>query len=140
MVLVIQSFPCVDLMLKLKILNHLFCVSIFFLFKDLSSSIEQVNILCYGYPPNKSDALNQDIIKFVINFLKNLVPSIRGTKATMILCLSKTHQKKHVESIFRPSKLCRKSISKWRRSFSHESYIKKHVKITWKFVNIDGST
>ena len=31
---------------------------------------EQVNILLYGYPPNKSDGLNQDIIKFVINFLK----------------------------------------------------------------------
>ena len=31
---------------------------------------EQVNILFYGYPPNKSNALNQDIIKFVINFLK----------------------------------------------------------------------
>ena len=31
---------------------------------------EQVNTLLYGYPPNKSNALNQDIIKFVINFLK----------------------------------------------------------------------
>ena len=31
---------------------------------------KQVNILLYGYPPNKSNALNQDIIKFVINFLK----------------------------------------------------------------------
>ena len=31
---------------------------------------EQVNILLYGYPPNKSNALNQDIIKFVINFIK----------------------------------------------------------------------
>ena len=31
---------------------------------------EQVNILLYGYPPNKSNALNEDIIKFVINFLK----------------------------------------------------------------------
>ena len=31
---------------------------------------EQVNILLYGYPPNKSNALNQDIIKFVINFLQ----------------------------------------------------------------------
>ena len=31
---------------------------------------EQVNILLYGYPPNKSNALNQDIIKFVINVLK----------------------------------------------------------------------
>ena len=30
---------------------------------------EQVNILLYGYPLNKSNALNQDIIKFVINFL-----------------------------------------------------------------------
>ena len=30
---------------------------------------EQVNILLYGYTPNKSNALNQDI-KFVINFLK----------------------------------------------------------------------
>ena len=31
---------------------------------------EQVNILLYGYPPNKSNTSNQDIIKFVINFLK----------------------------------------------------------------------
>ena len=31
---------------------------------------KQVNILLYGYPPNKSNALNQDIIKFLINFLK----------------------------------------------------------------------
>ena len=31
---------------------------------------KQVNILLYGYPPNKSNALNQDIIKFVIGFLK----------------------------------------------------------------------
>ena len=30
---------------------------------------EQVDILLYGYPPNKSNALNQGIIKFVINFL-----------------------------------------------------------------------
>ena len=30
---------------------------------------KQVNILLYGYPPNKSNALNQDIIKFIINFL-----------------------------------------------------------------------
>ena len=30
----------------------------------------QVNIFLYGYPPNKSNALNQDTIKFVINFLK----------------------------------------------------------------------
>ena len=31
---------------------------------------EQVNILLYGYPPNISNTLNQDIIKFLINFLK----------------------------------------------------------------------
>ena len=31
---------------------------------------EQVNILLYGYPPSKSNALNQDIIKFAINVLK----------------------------------------------------------------------
>ena len=31
---------------------------------------EQVSILVYGYPPNKSNALDQDIINFVINFLK----------------------------------------------------------------------
>ena len=33
-------------------------------------TIEQVNILLYGYPPNKFIALTQDIIKFLINFLK----------------------------------------------------------------------
>ena len=31
---------------------------------------EQVNILLFGYPPNKSNALNQDIIKFIINFVR----------------------------------------------------------------------
>ena len=31
---------------------------------------EQVNILLYGHLLNKSNALNQDIIKFVIKFLK----------------------------------------------------------------------
>ena len=31
---------------------------------------EQVNTLLYGYPPNKSNTLNQVIIKFVINFFK----------------------------------------------------------------------
>ena len=31
---------------------------------------EQVNILLYGYSPNKSNALNQDIIKFAIIILK----------------------------------------------------------------------
>ena len=33
----------------------------------------QVNILLHSYPPSKYNALNQDIIKFVIDFLKNLV-------------------------------------------------------------------
>ena len=44
--------------------------------------------------------------------IKNL--SIRDTKAIMIFCLSKTHQKKHVEvaSVFRPSKLYQKITSK----------------------------
>ena len=31
---------------------------------------EQVNILLFGYPPNKSNALNQGIIKFIINFIR----------------------------------------------------------------------
>ena len=31
---------------------------------------EQANTLLYCYPPSKPNALNQDIIKFVINFLK----------------------------------------------------------------------
>ena len=31
---------------------------------------EQVNMLLYGYPPNKSNALKQYIIKFAVNFLK----------------------------------------------------------------------
>ena len=93
MVLGIQSVLWKDVMLNLKILNTSSCVASFVLFKDLSSSIiltklteinnvecsftqldskEQVNILLYGYPPNKSNALNQDIIKFVINFLKKI--------------------------------------------------------------------
>ena len=37
---------------------------------DQLDTKEQVNFLLYGYPPNKPNALNQDIIKFVINFLK----------------------------------------------------------------------
>ena len=45
----------------------------------------------------------------------------------MIFCLSKTHQKKHIEvvPIFSPSKLYRKIISKRRRLFAHQNYIKK---------------
>ena len=86
MILVIQSVLYVEVMLKLKILNTSSCVAIFILFKDLRSSViltkltkvlftqldtkEQVNILLYDYPPSKSNALNQDITKFVINFLK----------------------------------------------------------------------
>ena len=35
-----------------------------------SDTTEQVNILLCSYPLNKSNALSQDIIKFVINFLK----------------------------------------------------------------------
>ena len=86
MILVIQSVLYVEVMLKLKILNTSSCVAIFILFKDLRSSViltkltkvlftqldtkEQVNILLYDYPPSKSNALNQDIRKFVINFLK----------------------------------------------------------------------
>ena len=82
----------------LKILNIFPCVAIFILFEGLSSSVtltkltlllhnqiqvnqnkrtriikiqlEQVNTLLNSYPPNKSNALNQDITKFVINFLK----------------------------------------------------------------------
>ena len=73
-------------MLKLEILNTSACVAIFLLSKELIELFnninkvdpsftqldtkEQVNILLYGYPPNKSNVLNQDIIKFVINFLK----------------------------------------------------------------------
>ena len=56
-------------------------IAIFILVKDSSSNKvnlfftqldtnEQVNILLYGYPTNKSNVLNQDIIKFVINFSK----------------------------------------------------------------------
>ena len=38
-----------------------------------SGTKELVNILFYGYSPNKSNTLNQDVIRFLINFLKNLV-------------------------------------------------------------------
>ena len=58
---------------------HFYSIQIFELFNNVNKvdpsftqlyTKEQVNILLYGYPPNKSNALNQDIIKFVINFLK----------------------------------------------------------------------
>ena len=35
---------------------------------------EHAHILLHGYPPNKSNNLNQDIIKCVINFLKKSGP------------------------------------------------------------------
>ena len=95
MALVVQSVLCVDVMLKLKILNtsslflfifiliylyfHIYSIQRFKLFNNINkvdlsftqlNTKEQVNILLYGYPPNQSNALNQDIIKFVINFLK----------------------------------------------------------------------
>ena len=84
MVLVIQSVLCKDIMLKLRIFWTSFCVAIFiFLKKSNFNNInkdglsftqlgtkEQVNILLYGYTTNKSNTLKQDIIKFVINFLK----------------------------------------------------------------------
>ena len=80
-----NNVRCVDVMLKLKTRNTSSCFAILILFKDLSSSIiltnltlsltqldttEQVNFLLCSYPLNKSNALSQDIIKFVINFLK----------------------------------------------------------------------
>ena len=52
---------------RLEFSNNINKVDLFFIQFDTK---EQVNILLYGYPPNKSNALNQDIIKFVINFLK----------------------------------------------------------------------
>ena len=85
MVLVIQSVLRVDVMLKLKILNISSCVAnfysiqIFELFNNINKTDvfytqlytkEQINIQLHVYPPKKSNTLNQDIIKFVINFLK----------------------------------------------------------------------
>lgn len=71
-------------MIKLKILNTYSCVATFILLIDSNSSLtltkltfftqlgtkEQSNILLYGYPPQNSSNLNQDITKFVIKFLK----------------------------------------------------------------------
>ena len=57
---------------------HFYSVQRFELFNNINKvdpsstkldTKEQVIILLYGYPPNKSNALNQDIIKFVINVL-----------------------------------------------------------------------
>ena len=58
---------------------HIYSIQRFELFNNIKKvnpsfaqldTTEQVNILLCGYPFNKSNALNQDIIKFIINFLK----------------------------------------------------------------------
>ena len=58
---------------------HIYSIQRFELFNNINyidlsltqlDTKEQVNILLCGYPPNKSNALNQDIIMFVIYFLK----------------------------------------------------------------------
>lgn len=81
----ILSVLRVDVMLKLKIMNISSCVADFYsiqifellnninktdLFYTQLYTKEQVNIQLHGYPLKKSNTLNQDIIKFVINFLK----------------------------------------------------------------------
>ena len=69
----VETVVCVDVMMKLKILNTSSSVVIFFLLKDWNSSI----ILTKLTWQNKSNTLNQDIIKFVINFLKGTLMQIR---------------------------------------------------------------
>ena len=69
----VETVLCVDVMVRLKILNTSSSVAIFFLLKDSNSSI----ILTKLTWPNKSNTLNQDIIKFVINFLKGTLMQIR---------------------------------------------------------------
>ena len=73
MVLVIQWYRALPLALPF------FSIQRFELFNNINKfdisftqlgTKEQVNILLYGYPQNISNTLNQDIIKFVINFLK----------------------------------------------------------------------
>ena len=79
----------VDVVPRLRILSTSFCLAIHILLKDSNSSVmltkmtffytvryskEQVNILVYDFLPNKSNTLNQDIIKFVINFFKKFAP------------------------------------------------------------------
>ena len=73
MVLVIQWYRTLPLALPF------FSIQRFELFNNINKfdisftqlgTKEQVNILLYGYPQNISNTLNQDIIKFVINFLK----------------------------------------------------------------------
>ena len=59
---------------------HFYSIQRFELFNNISKidlsltqldTKEQDIILLYGYRPNKANALNQDIITFEINFLKN---------------------------------------------------------------------
>ena len=61
------------------LLCHFYSIQRFKLFNNINKADpsftqldtkEQVNILLYRYRTNKSNALNQDIIKFVINFLR----------------------------------------------------------------------
>ena len=52
---------------RFEILNNINKIDLSFTQLD---TIEKVNNLLHGYPPNKSNALNQDITKFVINFLE----------------------------------------------------------------------
>ena len=75
---VIRSELCMDVMLKLKTLNTFLCFhcystqrfelfnninNVFLSFTQLDTK-EQVNFILYGYPPNKSNTLNQDIINY----------------------------------------------------------------------------
>ena len=71
-------------MVKTKILNtflhcHFYSIQRLKLFNNINKADfsftqldtkGQVNILLYSYPPNKSNVLNQDIIKLVVNFIK----------------------------------------------------------------------
>ena len=49
LVLVIQSALCMDIMLKLKILNTTSCVAIFILFRDLSASIILTKLTLFSH-------------------------------------------------------------------------------------------
>ena len=66
---------------------------------------------------------------------------MKGNKATTIFCLLKTDQKQHVEvaSIFNPSKLYRKCTLNYVDYSPIKITSKKHVEMTWKFVDIDVS-
>ena len=71
----IYSVLCEDAMLSCC---HFCSIQKFVLFNNINKvdlsfaqldTKQKVNILLYGYPPNKSNALDQDV-KFVINYLK----------------------------------------------------------------------